>query len=451
MSTAAAETLDYAPPVARPGIIARLGRSVWALGDQVLISGTNFITGVLTARALSESEFGAFSIVYGVLLLANILQSTLVTQPHNVLGSTRGGRDYQRYTSSTALGQLIMLAAEAALIVPMALIAYFGGWGSAAMLVALLPAIAFWQIQEFVRRVLYTERRHADAFLNDLIGYGGQAALIAALFFSGDRIGLKLNGATALGALAAASAVASAVGLWRVRRSLAGVFDWKDLKENWHFGKWLAGGELMGWCSSLHMQVWWAAMLIGVSASANLRAAQILFGPMRVITFFLGTVLPIRFARTLHAHGAPALRGQVESVLIHLAPTAGVYCGLLALFPELVLKVIFGADYADAGAASVLRLFAVSAFLGYLQMVFVAALTAARLTRYVFLGTVWGCCIALVMSPACIKLLGANGAILSIIVTTLVVTSLQAWQYYRNLSGGAASAGAVTAAAGAAR
>src|SRR6266496_1882232 len=74
-----------------------LGRNAWALADQVLMSGTNFATAALTLRALAmdgeagKREFGTFSTMYATLLLINILQSTLITQPHNVLGVTREG------------------------------------------------------------------------------------------------------------------------------------------------------------------------------------------------------------------------------------------------------------------------------------------------------------------------------------------------------------------------
>src|SRR5437899_2377209 len=87
---------------ARPkqgGLVGWIRGHSAALSDQVLISATNFLTGVLTARSLDKGEFGVFSSVYAVLLLANILQSTLITQAHNVLGATRKGNDYRRYTS----------------------------------------------------------------------------------------------------------------------------------------------------------------------------------------------------------------------------------------------------------------------------------------------------------------------------------------------------------------
>lgn len=417
--------LDYSAPALKK----KFGKNIWALGDQILISGTNFATGVLTARAMhaSPAEFGTFSVVYGVLLLCNILQSTLITQAHNVLGATLSGKNYREYTGSTAWQQVIIVLIEALLTVPIAIFAYMKGWSSAAMLVALIPSIVAWQLQEFVRRVLYTEGRYGDAFINDIISYGGQTLVIVGLYAASLYGGRPFTGANALYALAITSAIAAAFGAWQLRHSVAKSEKLEaDVRENWHFGKWLVGGELMGWASSLHMQVWWAALLIGTIASADLRAAQILFGPTRVITFFLGTVLPIRFARTLHNEGMDALRKNVRGVYAIMVPAVGAYCLLLAIFPKPLLNLVYGPEYA-ASAAMVLKLYSLSAFLSYMQMVLAAALTAARRTRPIFVCSFVGCGIALVMGPLCIKLLGANGAIINIIVTTLVVTVL----YYR--------------------
>src|SRR5688572_6257518 len=187
-------SLPDAPPLERKRFglnLRKLGKNVWALSDQILISGANFAVGVLTARAMgdNQSEFGAFSVVYGVLLLCNIFQSTLITQAHNVLGATRTGRDYKRYTGSTAFEQLALIAIQILLAAPVVIIAYLMNWSSAAMIVALLPAIVGWQAMEFVRRVLYTEGRYRDAFLTDLMGYGGQPLLLAALYYSATPAG----------------------------------------------------------------------------------------------------------------------------------------------------------------------------------------------------------------------------------------------------------------------
>ena len=351
------------------------GRNVWRLNDQILISGTNFATNVLTARAMADhqAEFGTFSVIYGVLLICNILQSTLITQAHNVLGSLRSGVDYRRYTASTAVQQLIIVLIEAVLVVPIVSYGYFRGWASEAMLIALIPSIVAWQLQEFVRRVLYTEGRYGAAFVNDIISYGGQTIVIVGMYAMHHYGGRPFTGAMALYALAATSAAAAVLGIWQLRGSVERPASISDIKENWHFGKWLTGGEMMSWMSSIHMQVWWAAMIIGAVASADLKAAQILYGPARVFTFFLGTILPIRFTRTLKAGGPAALHRSVRQICVIMLPLAGTYCLIMASFPKLLLTVLYGPEYA-AGAANVLRLYSLCAFLGYMQMVITAAL-----------------------------------------------------------------------------
>lgn len=75
-----------------------LGKSPWAVADQLLISATNFATMVLLARGLSQEAFGSFTLIYSVLLFANSLQSGLITLPHNILDTARHGEDYTAVT-----------------------------------------------------------------------------------------------------------------------------------------------------------------------------------------------------------------------------------------------------------------------------------------------------------------------------------------------------------------
>jgi O-antigen/teichoic acid export membrane protein len=47
-----------------------IGRFGWALGDQVLSSATNFLLGLLVARAVSPRDLGAFSLAYATFILS---------------------------------------------------------------------------------------------------------------------------------------------------------------------------------------------------------------------------------------------------------------------------------------------------------------------------------------------------------------------------------------------
>ncbi|MBV8782205.1 MAG: oligosaccharide flippase family protein, partial [Phycisphaerae bacterium] len=328
MTTAAASMPLHSAKLRRRSPLSKwLGRNVWALNDQILISAANFITMVLAARAMSKASFGAFTVVYAALLLANVLQSTLVTQAHNVIAATKSGYSYCVYTSTTAVGQIAMVVIEALAAIIAALWAWRTHSEYLPLLVALIPAIVGWQLQEFVRRVLYTEGRIGAAFANDLISYAGQTVWVIVLWSM-----QALTGSSALYALAWTSLAAAVFGIWQLRNSINLEFDASVLLENWHFGKWLAGAELVGWMSSLNMYVWLAAKIINTSAAGDLKAAQLVFGPTRMLAFFLGNILPIQFARELARGGDAEMDSAYRKTVAVVVPLLGLYCLLAALF-----------------------------------------------------------------------------------------------------------------------
>ena len=416
------------------------GRSPWGLADQVLISGCNFVTMVLAGRGMGTSGFGEFSLVYNVLLFANMIQMSLVTQPHNVLGTGRDRKEsYLDYTSSTAASQVAIAAIQAFITAGWVIVAHARGWHCAGLLMALVPAIVAWQLQEFVRRILYTEGRTGAAFANDVISYGGQALWIAMLWGLDQRANVngphRLTGPAALYILAATSAAATLVGVFQIRGSLVGRIGLPACRENWQFGKWLLGSELLTYFSSLPMYMNLVGWIVGAAASGELKAAQTLFGPARIISFYLATVLPIQFARELAAGGDAALHRKLKSTAMVVVPTLGCFCLLIAIFASPLLT-LFGRDF--AAHPRVLTLYALVAFLTYTQMVLVAALTAKRLTRLIFFSSAWGSLVTVALSWFLIKTLKIDGALIGMILTGLAMTIMYWLGYRRSMSDGVA-------------
>lgn len=400
-------TAPAAPPPAR-----RLGRDYWALSDQALISGTNFVTMAVVARALGTHDFGVFTLVYSALLFANMIQSALVTQPHNVLGTRKQDRDYVAYTTSTLLSQVALGGFEAVLAASVAVFARHVNWIGAPLVWILAPSILAWQLQEFVRRVLYTEGRHAAAFFNDLVSYGGQT-----LWIVGMAVGHELTAVRAMTALTVTSATAVLFGIFQIRRSLAARADASAFGANWAYGKWLAGSEILGWCSSINFYLYLAARLLGYVATGELRAVQILFGPARLLASYLDTVLPIRFARTLHGHGHHALRGDLIRLLVKIALPMTTYCVAAALLARPLLRLAFGPGYESA--ATVLVLYSGYALLTYFQMILTAALRARQTTHLVFAGSMCAVVVSLPLSLVLIPRLGLPGILLAMIAGVL--------------------------------
>src|SRR5690606_30526418 len=128
-----------------------------------------FATMVLVARVVSPREFGLYALTYTGLLFLNSMQSALVVQPHSVLGARRSGSEYVTYTTDTGLFLLGFATLIAMIALIAASVASALGWSVAPMLFTLVPATAAWQLQEFVRRAMYTRSNIRGAFLNDLV------------------------------------------------------------------------------------------------------------------------------------------------------------------------------------------------------------------------------------------------------------------------------------------
>lgn len=410
------------PAPAGPNVLSRAMSKAWPLADQVLVSSVNFAMMVLLARSMSQRAFGEFALVYSALLIANGFQSTLITQPHNVLAVGKTGSDYRRYTGSTAVTQLVVAAIAGCIALIAGGVAHAIGWQSAPLLFVLAPSIVAWQLQEFVRRVLYTERRVAAALVNDVISYGGQGL---AILFLWRRHGL--TPVTALAAMAATSALAAAYGAFQLRGSIARAFDPQAARDNWHFGKWLAGGEILRILSSAEMYQYLAAGMLGTAATATLKSAQIIFGPSRLLAFSLGNVLPVSFAHSL-LESRERLDMELKRVQLLAAIPLALYCSAVAFYAGPLLHLLYGEKY--AGASTVLSLYAVAAFLGYLSIIVSAALQALRVTRSVFRAYSYTSVIAVSCGWLFIKALGVNGVLVGMIVTSLVV-NLVFWRAYR--------------------
>ena len=206
---------------------------------------------------------------------------------------------------------------------------------------------------------------------------------------------------------AANSAMAVGIGVWQLRGSLVPGFDRDVLRENWRFGRWLAGGELLRWLSSVEMYQYLAAAILGTPATGMLKSAQVIFGPVRIISYGLDSVLPIRFARTLADGGKAALDTKVKLAYLWLSPLFGSYCLLVAVFAGPLLRLLYGDKY--TGGVRVLMLYAASSFLANQMQIVSAALRANRLTRCIFRVYVYTSLVAVSIGWLLIKSFAAEG------------------------------------------
>lgn len=351
--TTFAESPERPRPAVKPGIAAvsrvlgglkssrLLHAGFGSLVDQALVSFCNFLTMVLLARSMTPHDFGSFVVAYTGLLFANSVQSSLITRPHNVFAAPMRDKLHDVYTGGAAGMQLLMAVTFAAMPLAGAAVAYFMGLHVTWLLFGLSAAVFCWQLQEFARQVQFTNGRIGEVLKLDVVSYGGQAAIVAALWYAG-----LLDGPSALFVLAGTSLVSALYGLHRIGLESL----WRTLRpamrSNWRFGKWLLADNLGQWLA-IHIYPIAVAALVSAVAAGAFRTAQNVVQPMYIlINAFQSLMLP-RVSRA-HAEG-----GRQEMFRL-LAPATAVvflmlftYAALVGLFGKQILGALYGHAYDD--------------------------------------------------------------------------------------------------------
>ena len=401
--------------------LARAQRSVvgagWVVGDQALISASNFLGMVIAARAMPTAEFGTYALAWSAIWALNSIQSSLVTQPHSVLAARGDEAAYRGYTTATARMQALMTLAIGLPIVAVGLAALGVGAGPVVLSVGL--AVVGWQAQEFMRRVLFFEGRLRAVAALDVVSFGGQLAAIAALAVSG-----RLTVASALIAAAVTSAVSALIGLRLLRSTFRAEPLAGSAAENVAHGRWLLGAEV-GAFICLNSYPFIIALTTGAEAVAVYAAAMLILNPLNVIWFAVGNVLPIRLSRARASRGDERGPQRAPVRLPRVGrPSVGLYCLAASLLSGPILTFLFGDAYAGYGwvvaGAALIR------FVGYHSHLLAIGLRAQHNTRPIFTGYVIAAPFSIVAGVALTSRFGIAGALVAMLAATLIWTA--AWR-----------------------
>jgi O-antigen/teichoic acid export membrane protein len=401
----------------------------WGVFDQVLLSVVNFLTLFLIARSVDADAFGAFSLIYGAMLIANYGQLAFLTQPHNVLAAPLRDREYRVYTRSLLVAQLVVLFALVGLTTAAAAVAHgIASHDTFVLLVAVIPALPLWQLQEFVRRVLYTERRQSAAVGNDLLSYGAQGLAVAALAATG-----RLTAPAALYAAALTSAAGCLLGFAQIRKSIRpAAFSRGPVSESFAFGKWLAASIAAHWTST-QGYLYFAAAVLGVAVTGALRAVQLILAPLHVLMFSLSTMLPIRLSVVLadadKEAAASAFQRNARLALRLTLPIVVAYCACVAIFADNIIRYAYGSTY--TAYSRVLVIFAAYYLLLYLAQFAATLLTAQRRTDWLFLGNAAAALVTMTAAWPLMHAFGAEGAAYLLVLSAGVLT-IVLWRPWRS-------------------
>lgn len=420
-----------APVGERKGLI----RASWALADQCVVSGANFLTIFIYARYLDTTYFGVFMLAHTGLLLVTSMQNALIVQPHNVLAAGLAPAEYRRVTTGLAALQVLCC-------VGLCLALALAGWGisvsgapaAGSVIVALAVTAAPWMGQEFIRRVLYTRAETRSATINDAVTYGLQLAGAAWVAVAWSA---HVTPETALYVLGGSSAVGALLGTWQLRHHLhfgrgVSASYARTWSEVWHFGKWLTAQNGTVWLGS-HGHAWIVGLLLGAEQVGLYRAVTHLINVMNPLRQAAYAYLPSRGSVAYQSDGAAGLERWVKKTWWMLLAALLPFCVVLIGFPMPVIEAAYGERYAIPMLAAILALATAGQCLTFLKFPYDIGLLALRATKVIFQVHLIPMALLFTTGVAFIHYWGIVGVPLSALVINLSLLSATAVAYRRML------------------
>jgi O-antigen/teichoic acid export membrane protein len=274
-----------------------------AVVDQGLISGSNFLLGILLARWLAPDQYGAYALAFSAFLLFSFLYHSLLLDPMAVFSGSAYSRCLRRYLKSLIWIHLGITVLTVVVLGAMALIAFLrsepGGLPGALLGVTVAsPCILlFW----LGRRAYYMElapaRAVAGAFLYCLLVVNGTYLLF--------RLG-RLSPFTAYLLMAAGALTTGLCLLFYIRHRLpaleAGPTPLEAWRRHWCYGRWALAAAIATWIS-YYMYYPLVTSFFGITQAGQLRALMNFALPLEQTFSALACLFLPYAARMQERHG----------------------------------------------------------------------------------------------------------------------------------------------------
>ncbi|MFI6825612.1 MULTISPECIES: hypothetical protein [unclassified Kribbella] len=308
------------------------GRASWGLADQALSSLSNLAVGVVVARSSTVADFGVYALAFGGYTIALNVSRAVATEPLAVRHSGDRTPDWERAVrASTATA---LLAGFLGMLVALG-IAAFPGVPSKGVLIAFAVTMPGLLLQDAWRWAFFVVGEGQKALVNDLIWLLAMLVIFGGLYLTDTASASTVTFAWGLGAVIAAVAGRFQAG-FSPRRQL--IREW--VRRNWDLTpKYM--GEMLAVSGTIQVYMLGITAAAGLAATAGIRGAQVLLGPVNVINQGIRMISVPEAAR--------ALRHSYRRLwLVGLAISLGVGAGALAwgavflLLPAVVGRELLG-------------------------------------------------------------------------------------------------------------
>jgi O-antigen/teichoic acid export membrane protein len=419
----------------RAGRLRVAGNAFWAITDQALFAGSNFVLNVMLARWLTPSGYGAFSVAFSLFLLLGTAHSALLTEPMTVLGPGKFGGRLPHY-----LRVLVRDNFRFGLLSSLPLLALglgFGLFGSpdfALLFVTLALVSPLVLFSWLVRRACYVRLVPSLAALSGVVY---TVLMLGGLW--GLYRGHRLSTSSALAVMGASSLIAGCATLRPLGVSrTAAPRELRDeaLHAHWNYGRWAMATHAIGWLPRniyyLLLPAWG-----GLAESAALKALMNLMLPATHANSAMAILLIPMLVRARDAEASgqtvdnrDTFRRLTYGALALFVLGVAAYWLILTVFHRPLIHWLYGGRYEESGR--LLWVLGLSLLAGAAVDVFGAALRALERPDRVFWSNLASTALALSVGLTLLATLGVMGAAIGLFLSSAIRAAAM-WRDYSYL------------------
>ena len=337
---------------AERGSAATVGRWVtkggFAILDQGLISGSNFLISILLARWLIPAQYGAFSTAFSVFLFLSYVYQSLLSEPQAVFSGSAYRQCLRGYLKALLSIQLVVTVFGLVLLGGSAAIAY--GLGKADGFPGALAGVAiaspcilfFWLLRRSYYMNLAPARAAMGAFLYFALVTGGLFVVYKKALISPFSAYLLM----AIGALGTGFFLLSQIKKALPPDTCDAPTASQAWRKHWEYGRWALGVSVVTWIP-YYMYYPLVSMFSGMAQAGQLRAVMNLSLPLEQSYTALSILFLPYAARVCREKGIASSGPLVRRITLLFVAGAVVYWAILIPFKSVAFHILYGGKYME--------------------------------------------------------------------------------------------------------
>ena len=389
-----------------------------AILDQGLISGSNFLIGILLARWLVPAEYGAFSLAFSVFLLLSYVYQSLLSEPQAVFSGSAYRQCLRGYLKALLSIQLVVTIFGLVLLGGSATVVYFMGEadglpGALAGVAIASPCILFfWLLRRSYYMNLAPARAAMGAFIYFVLVVSGLIVAYKKALISPFSAYLLM----AIGALATGIFL-----LTQVKKVLPpDACDPPSAAQAWHkhweYGRWALAVSVVTWIP-YYMYYPLVSAFRGMAAAGQLKALMNLSLPMEQSYTALAILFLPYAARVCREKGVKSSGPLVRRIIMLFVGGAVLYWGLLIPFKGVVFHLLYGGKYMEV--APLIPYVALGTTMWSAAFGPAILLRAIESPDLIFYARLVASILSLLVGVPATKMFGLWGVVISIIVANI--------------------------------